>query len=150
MTLYNLSMAQKCLIIARELCLQLTALVTALLTRFWCDRLDAQYMYNLRKIGILAQFEGLMTCHSEEMGMIEDMVIAIKDLENVTFKLFECDCQEFSVPVVSGKRTAMTVDLPFPSLVFAAERESWTGTEFRVTPVFLNIGINEQASFAER
>ena len=39
------------------------------------------------QVGVLMQFESFLSCHGDEMGMLEDMAVGVADLDHVTFKL---------------------------------------------------------------
>jgi hypothetical protein len=48
---------------------------------------DTQFLAQLCEIGLLVIFEGLLSCHGDENGMIEDMMVATEDLSQVVFKI---------------------------------------------------------------
>ena len=48
---------------------------------FICERTSLQ----LLQCGLLVEVEGLLSCHGDELGMLEDMLVAIDDLRFVRF-----------------------------------------------------------------
>lgn len=65
----------------------MTALVTALMAKLWCQRPDPSFLMVLSTLGPLASFEGLLSLHGHELDMWGDMVVAVEDLSTVTFTL---------------------------------------------------------------
>ena len=58
----------------------------------------------LFQIGALVQHECLLTCHGDEMGMLEDMSTGVDDLAHVTFKVKEGVNEDDVMPTVRGNR----------------------------------------------
>ena len=67
---------------------QLTSLVTGLICHVYSYIDDPSVLNQLATLGIVAQFEGLLSCHGDEMPMLEDMIVAVDDLATVTFTFF--------------------------------------------------------------
>jgi hypothetical protein len=57
------------------------------------------------KIGVLLHFESLLSCHSDEMGMLEDFAVGAHDLEQVTFVIKLKSNEDQAPEVHSGKRS---------------------------------------------
>ena len=148
----------------RDVCFShaVTSLITGFMTKLTTHITDTQFLAQLCEIGLLVIFEGLLSCHGDENGMIEDMMVATEDLGQVVFKI-KCEEEENEGPVVSlqGKlrnglnpdfqRHCLCILIPLKEEAFLRLPEPLqNGKYINVTPVFFNIGINEQASFAER
>lgn len=128
---------------------QLTALVTGLMTRLWCHKLDPGFVTVLSTLGPLACFEGLLSYYGNEIDMWGDVSVAIEDLRTVLFILVRSPAIEpHPSPKVGGTRNALTVSLPVPDSLYSLIPTKQT-ISFNVTPVFFNIGINEMATIAE-
>lgn len=128
----------------------LTALVSGLLAKLWCQKSDPVFLYILMNVGLLVEFEGLLSYYGDEIDMWGDMVVAVEDLSTVTFTLVPTKTknEEEIYPKVMGSRSSLRILLPVPEGVFSALPLSLSHT-FRVTPIFFNIGINEMATLAE-
>lgn len=105
-------------------------------------------------IGVLLQFENLLSCHGDEMAMLEDMSVGISDLSKVVF-VIECAPRNANedalVPSISGDRSQFLVTVPVPEFLFEnLKLEGIASRAVRVIPVLFSIGINEQATLAER
>ncbi|XP_046680485.1 type II inositol 3,4-bisphosphate 4-phosphatase isoform X2 [Homalodisca vitripennis] len=133
----------------------LTALVTALMAKLWCQKPDPVFLLVLTTIGPLVSFEGLLSYYGDEVDMWGDMVVAVEDLQTVGFTMARCPPntrQEQAVPKVTGSRSSLGVVLPVPDSVHSLlplSSPPVSSVTFHVTPVFFNIGINEMATLAE-
>ncbi|XP_014663108.1 PREDICTED: type I inositol 3,4-bisphosphate 4-phosphatase-like [Priapulus caudatus] len=132
-----------------------TSLVVAFMTRVWCQPLDDAYCSQLVKLGVLAQFESLLSCYGDETGMLEDMVVAVQELRNVRFVLSSVEterCASYDVePEISRHSAVLLVRIPVPKCVFVNLREELQhGHMIIVVPLLFSIGINENATLAER
>ncbi|XP_069194385.1 inositol polyphosphate-4-phosphatase type I A isoform X2 [Procambarus clarkii] len=159
----------------RDICFSqaLTTLVTSLMTRLWCRKADPLFVTVLAYLGPLAEFECLVSCHGKEEGMLSDMVVAVEDLGTVEFVMVSSagpqnggrtrsegaapppPSYELPMPYVSGNRCGMRVVLPVPEHVLSllpnpTTRQPNDPPSFCVTPVLFNIGINEEATLAEK
>ena len=67
---------------------QLTSLVSGLVCHVNAHIDDHSILNQLATLGIVAQFEGLLSCHGDEMPMLEDMIVAVDDLATVSFTFF--------------------------------------------------------------
>lgn len=70
---------------------QLTTLVTGFVTKVTTSISNDEFLKQLQEVGILCQFEGLLSCHGDEMGMIEDFWVAVDDLKFVKFQFVKTD-----------------------------------------------------------
>uniref|UniRef100_A0A9J7Y9Q9 Inositol polyphosphate-4-phosphatase type II B n=1 Tax=Cyprinus carpio carpio TaxID=630221 RepID=A0A9J7Y9Q9_CYPCA len=131
----------------------LAALACGFAMRLYAGLEDKGFLRQLHAIGLVAQFESLLSTYSEEIGMLEDMEVGISDLHRVTFRITEAASEEAVSlqPTVSGRRDHYTVEVPLPHHAFQAlPEELREGKLLRVLPVLFNVGINEQQTIAER
>ncbi|XP_064783135.1 type II inositol 3,4-bisphosphate 4-phosphatase-like isoform X2 [Oncorhynchus masou masou] len=131
----------------------LAALACGFVMRLYAGMEDKGFLRQLHLVGLVAQFESLLSTYSEEIGMLEDMEVGISDLHRVAFKITQaktdnpCDLQ----PVVIGRRDHYTVEVPLPRLAFQTlPHEIKEGKVVQVYPVLFNVGINEQQTIADR
>ncbi|XP_016301858.1 type II inositol 3,4-bisphosphate 4-phosphatase-like isoform X3 [Sinocyclocheilus anshuiensis] len=131
----------------------LAALACGFVMRLYAGLEDKGFLRQLHAVGLVAQFESLLSTYSEEIGMLEDMEVGISDLHRVSFRITEAASEEAVSlqPTVSGRRDRYTVEVPLPHHAFQTlPDELRQGKPLRVLPVLFNVGINEQQTIAER
>ncbi|XP_067354416.1 type II inositol 3,4-bisphosphate 4-phosphatase isoform X1 [Channa argus] len=131
----------------------LAALACGFIMKLHAGIQDKSFLRQLHLVGLVAQFESLLSTYSEEIGMLEDMEVGISDLQKVVFKITKAKTDDLSdlQPLVCGRRDHFTIEVPLPRLVFQTlPEELKEGKPLRVFPVLFNVGINEQQTLAER
>uniref|UniRef100_A0A1A9Z4R5 phosphatidylinositol-3,4-bisphosphate 4-phosphatase n=1 Tax=Glossina pallidipes TaxID=7398 RepID=A0A1A9Z4R5_GLOPL len=139
----------------RDVCFSqsLTALISGLMAKLWGTEITENFIRMLCDLGPLAYFEGLLSLYGSETDMWGDMCIAIEDLLAVNFTLVRSnlassDQNAIPLPRITGSRQSLHIQLPVPEHVYMLLPTKQT-LNFKFTPVFFNIGINEKATLAE-
>ncbi|XP_068163857.1 type II inositol 3,4-bisphosphate 4-phosphatase-like isoform X3 [Antennarius striatus] len=131
----------------------LSAAVCGFLLKLYGGLEDHLFLQQLHSVGILVQFESLLSTYGEEAGVLEDMEVGVADLSSVTFIVTEArtDRPEDLQPALRGAWGSLVVEVPLPSETFEAlPWELKEGRLIRVHPVLFSIGINQHQSLAER
>ncbi|XP_061769342.1 type II inositol 3,4-bisphosphate 4-phosphatase-like isoform X4 [Nerophis ophidion] len=131
----------------------LSATTCGFLLRLYNGLGDSKFLQQLHAVGILVQFEGLLSTYGDEVGMLEDMMVGVADLGGVTFSLTEAKTEqpEDLQPTLRGTLGSIVVIVPLPTSAFMTlPGELRAGCLIPIHPVLFNIGINQQQTVAER
>ncbi|CAN9509346.1 unnamed protein product [Ophioblennius macclurei] len=131
----------------------LSALVCGVTLKLYGGLEDPDFLQQLHTVGVLAQFEGLLSTYGDELGMLEDMEVGVADLSEVAFRITESSAEQPDdlLPTLSGTWGRYVVEVPLPPENFVAlPAELKDGRLIPVEAVLFNIGINQQQSLAER
>ncbi|XP_074518281.1 type II inositol 3,4-bisphosphate 4-phosphatase-like isoform X2 [Halichoeres trimaculatus] len=131
----------------------LSAVVCGFTLKLYGSLEDPEFLQQLLSVGVLVQFEGLLSTYGDEVGMLEDMEVGVADLSGVAFTITEAKTEhpEDLLPTLCGTWGSFVVEVPLPSETFTSlPQEAKKGRLIRVLPLLFNIGINQQQSLAER
>ncbi|XP_026016098.1 type II inositol 3,4-bisphosphate 4-phosphatase-like isoform X2 [Astatotilapia calliptera] len=131
----------------------LSAVVCGVMLKLYRGLEDPDFLRQLHTVGVLAQFESLLSTHGDEIGMLEDMEVGVADLKGVAFTITEAKTEQPDdlLPTLSGTWGSFIVEVPLPPETFSSlPQELKDGLLIRVDPVLFNIGINQHQSYAER
>lgn len=99
-------------------------------------------------IGLLVQFESLLTTGGDEMGMLEDMYGGLTMLKKVSFEIV-CTNKD-SQPTLTGTRSNLIVMFHVQPVLFKLlPKKLRDSRKIKLHPVLFSVGINEQATVAE-
>uniref|UniRef100_A0A3B4WAF8 Type II inositol 3,4-bisphosphate 4-phosphatase-like n=1 Tax=Seriola lalandi dorsalis TaxID=1841481 RepID=A0A3B4WAF8_SERLL len=126
----------------------LSALVCGFMLKLYGGLEDPDFLQQLLSVGVLAQFESLLSTYGDEVGMLEDMDVGVADLSKVVFTVTEAKTEQQDDLLPTG---SFVVKVPLPPETFRSlPQELKEGRLIRVLPVLFNIGINQQQSLVCR
>uniref|UniRef100_UPI0037E7C572 type II inositol 3,4-bisphosphate 4-phosphatase-like isoform X2 n=1 Tax=Semicossyphus pulcher TaxID=241346 RepID=UPI0037E7C572 len=131
----------------------LSAVVCGFMLKLYGGLEDPEFLQQLLSVGVLVQFESLLSTYGDEVGMLEDMEVAVADLSSVAFTILEAKTEQLDdlLPTLSGAWGSFVVVVPLPQETFRSlPQEVKEGRLIQVHPALFNIGINQQQSLAER
>uniref|UniRef100_A0A3Q3WKC7 Inositol polyphosphate-4-phosphatase type II B n=1 Tax=Mola mola TaxID=94237 RepID=A0A3Q3WKC7_MOLML len=129
----------------------LTAAVCGVTLKLYGALDHPELLQQLHNVGVLAQFESLLSTYGDEVGMLEDMEVGVANLSGVAFTVTEAKTEQLEdlLPTLNGE--CLVVEVPLPPETFRSlPQELKEGRLIRLYPVLFNIGINQQQSLAER
>ena len=139
------------------LCQSLTAVIIFIEDQILDEKICLDFLTNINRTGnILILFEALLSCFSEETGMLEDMLFALDTISNITHITFCFDGDQ-----MTNSGTKMIPKIDFNSdkihLLFHIDPVKIAGTkkferiiECRLLPLIFNVGVNHQASLPNK
>jgi len=90
--------------------MQLTAATAAVITKLSSSIHNELALRQFVSVGMLLQFESLISCHGDEIGMLEDMDVGMHDLACVRFVITShTDGSSTTAVLVSGNRSDMFI-----------------------------------------
>ena len=69
---------------------QVTSVVTTFVFRILQSAAVGWFLTQLQEVGFLVHWESLLSTYGDEIGMLEDFIIAIHDLNHLRFKVSVC------------------------------------------------------------
>lgn len=144
-----------------DICLSqcLAALVTGFVARIQdlAEVSSPEELDNLCALGILVQFESLLSTQGKESGMLQDMYCTVRCLDCIQFRLHEAPSVSLDSPAEvhmqweqgDSGNSVLVIDLGVASSFFATLTPSiQQGTMIPIVPVMFSVGINEFQSIA--
>ncbi|XP_019863241.1 PREDICTED: type I inositol 3,4-bisphosphate 4-phosphatase-like [Amphimedon queenslandica] len=107
------------------------------------------FLTQVQEIGFLIHWESLLSTQGDEMGMLEDFITAMHDLNSLKFRFVQANSAS-DLPRCSGTRYKVVVDVPVQSAIFRIlPKELRDGHDISTVAVLFTQGVNEQQSLAD-
>uniref|UniRef100_UPI0009B3CA30 type II inositol 3,4-bisphosphate 4-phosphatase-like n=1 Tax=Monopterus albus TaxID=43700 RepID=UPI0009B3CA30 len=81
---------------------QLSAVTCGFMLKLYGGLEDAGFLQQLHSVGILAEFESLLSTNGDEEGILEDMEVGVADLSDVAFTITKAKTEEDLLPMLTG------------------------------------------------
>jgi len=106
------------------------------------------------KCGILLQVESLLSTYGNELGMIQDYIVGVMDLCNLSVQFDDVQ----KIPSIDGFPIQLTGTVFKPILKIYLKKEDMklmpkrlqNGGLLEIYPAFFNVGINQEQTLAEK
>lgn len=136
----------------RDMCFTqaLTAVVTAVNVMLTAPGGDKTVMFGqVAEIGHLVNFQSLLSTQGHEMGMIEDMAQAVRDVGRAKVRLREPGDGRNPMHVeITGQRYFVTVDLTVDANTLALVPDAFRTEGIKIVPIMFSQGVNEMQMLA--
>jgi len=130
-------------------CQALTAVVTAVNSMLTSPGDKDMVFEQIAHIGHLVNFQSLLSTQGHEMGMIEDMAQAVRDVGRVRVRLREPEDGRNPLHVeITGQRYFLIVDLTIDANTLALVPDSFIEEGIKIVPIMFSQGINEMQMLA--
>lgn len=127
-----------------------STVVTSFVFKLLQSMATPPFLDQLLEVGFLVHWESLLSTLGDEAGMLEDFIVAIRDANNLLFKMVLADSVNAS-PKLKGNRYKVVVEVPVQKALFRVLPSSLQqGREIVVFVVLFSQGINEQQSIADK
>ncbi|XP_034533122.1 type II inositol 3,4-bisphosphate 4-phosphatase-like [Notolabrus celidotus] len=82
----------------------LSAVVCGFMLKLYGNLEDPEFLQQLLSVGVLVQFESLLSTYGDEVGMLEDMEVGVADVGGVAFTVTEARTEQLDdlLPTLSG------------------------------------------------
>ncbi|XP_065884810.1 inositol polyphosphate-4-phosphatase type I A-like [Dysidea avara] len=124
-----------------------STVVTSFILQLQSSILDNAFLIQLQQIGFLLHWESLLSTHGDEIGMLEDFIVVMQNINVLTIKIVSSNDNALRI---EGRRYNYTVRVPLsPTLFRLLPTPLQEGKAIKVCAVLLTQGINEQQTMAD-
>eukprot|EP00118_Oscarella_pearsei_P021679 m.244935 g.244935 ORF g.244935 m.244935 type:complete len:1030 (+) comp40249_c0_seq38:37-3126(+) len=112
--------------------------------------LDSHFLRQISQLGFLAHWESLLSTYGDEMGMLEDLSVAVEELNKTLTFTFSQSSDSHTMPVITGCRSTLQVAVPLPPDRFRVlPLELQQGRSIRVCVTAFSQGVNENQTLSD-